>query len=175
MRDGATDDAERFRGVFDGHVDAIVRYARRRVDADAADDVVAEVFLVVWRRLQHVPADPLPWLYGVARRVVANHRRGVHRAAQLVDRIAAVAVIEKADWPLRADPGEAVPSSLRFAEQFNRLSEDDREVLALVAWEGLSARRTAAALGCSTGAVAMRLRRARSRLRSMMSDPEEGT
>src|SRR4029450_2647016 len=56
-------------------------YARRRAAPDAAQDVVADTFLVAWRRLEDVPEDALPWLYGVARRVLANQRRSAARGA----------------------------------------------------------------------------------------------
>jgi len=59
----------------------------RRVNPSTADDVVAEVFVVCWRRLDEVPVDPLPWLLGVARRVLSTQRRGERRRGALRDRL----------------------------------------------------------------------------------------
>jgi RNA polymerase sigma-70 factor, ECF subfamily len=172
VRTDCSGDAERFRVLFESNWGAIERYARRRVDAAVAADVAAEAFAIAWRRIDDVPADPLPWLYGVARRVVANQRRSSERAGRLVDRIGNVLVARGNDGALRVDPACSVPASMAFAAAFNRLPEPDREVLALVVWEDLDARRAAAALGCGVGALTMRLTRARRRLRSLLSEEE---
>jgi RNA polymerase sigma factor (sigma-70 family) len=141
----------------------VLRYARRRVDPDAVADVVSEVFVVVWRRLAEVPSgDPLPWLYGVARRVVANQRRGADRSVRLADRAAALAP-HAVGVP---DPAETVTAGMTVTTAFERLSPDDREVLGLVVWEGLNARDAALVLGCSVAAVAARVSRARRRFRA---------
>lgn len=130
-------------------------FARRRVDDAAADDVVAETFLVAWRRLDDVPPRPLPWLYGVAHRVLANHYRGVARHDRLEARVSAVA--PRAALPCEVD--DDVPAA------FAGLSPRDREVLALAAWEELDAVEIAVVLGCSPNAAALRLSRARQRFR----------
>ena len=78
-------DVERFRTLFEQAWPDVERYARRRVGPDASADVAADTFAIAWRRFAELPHDPLPWLYGVARRVVANHRRGAERAGRLVD------------------------------------------------------------------------------------------
>jgi RNA polymerase sigma-70 factor (ECF subfamily) len=96
-----------------------------------------------------VPSDPLPWLYGVARKTLANERRRRARTAP-------------ADVPVASDPEPAGDSDLAAA--FAELSERDREVLRLVAWEGLALRDAAAALGCSAVAARVRYHRAKSRL-----------
>jgi RNA polymerase sigma-70 factor, ECF subfamily len=83
----SVDRQARFEEIYRVYADRVHAYARRRTNASAADDVVAEVFLVVWRRLNHVPEDPLPWLLGAARRVLANRRRSEGRAAALHDRL----------------------------------------------------------------------------------------
>ncbi|HET9559031.1 MAG TPA: sigma-70 family RNA polymerase sigma factor, partial [Actinomycetota bacterium] len=79
MDDGA------FRQLYDAHMAGVWRYARRRcATATDADDVVAETFAIAWRKLDRIPdAEPLPWLYAVARRVLANHRRGSGRRERL--------------------------------------------------------------------------------------------
>jgi RNA polymerase sigma-70 factor (ECF subfamily) len=160
-----------FQALYDEHRDAVWRYAARRVaDLDAADDVTTEVFVVAWRRREVVPADALPWLYGVARKVVANHRRAADRRRSLQERLeqAAAPAVTAADDPVEAMGGrEAVVAALE------RLTESDRELLMLVAWEGLDADRLAAALGCRRGTAAVRLHRARKRLRAALDlDPD---
>ena len=74
--------------LYREHADAVYRYALRR-DPGGAEDLVAEVFLVAWRRLDDVPAEAeLPWLLGVARRAHANQRRSTGRQRALRDRLA---------------------------------------------------------------------------------------
>lgn len=145
----------RFETLFGKHYDDVLAYALRRSDRETAQDVVAETFLVAWRRLDVVPADPLPWLYGVARRVLANQRRAASRRDALARRLAVDAEVSDR----QAEVGDA--SLLRA---LGRLSALDREALVLVAWEGLEQRRAAAALGCRPAALRVRLHRARRRL-----------
>ena len=162
---------ERFRTLYEAQYSAVFRYARRRISADLAADTTSEVFLVAWRRLPEVPSDPLPWLYAVARRVVANQRRSAVRFGQLADRVFANATTASAQNVDGVE--ETVTSSVAFAAALSRLSDDDREVLGLVAWEGLGARDAAVVLGCSVTAVTMRLHRARRRLRAQLESTAE--
>jgi RNA polymerase sigma-70 factor (ECF subfamily) len=145
--------------LFREHYPLVRAYALRRAAPDAAQDVIADTFLVAWRRLEDVPEDALPWLYATARRVLANQRRSASRSAALEARIAAegppAASIEAADSVADA---EVVWQALA------RLSERSREALMLVGWEGLSGARAARAAGCSRAAFAVRLHRARARL-----------
>jgi RNA polymerase sigma-70 factor (ECF subfamily) len=152
------DDTRRFEALFEAHRSAVLAYARRRVDADAAADVVAETFLVAWRRLDAVDDDPLPWLYGVARRVIANQRRSQRRSEALVGRLA------ENGTPHATSPegSSATGDALRSA--FAQLGERDREALRLVAWEDLGPEQAARAAGCSRATFAVRLHRARRRL-----------
>ncbi len=123
--------------------------------------MVASVFEVAWRRLNRVPAGPAarPYLFGVARKVLANAERGRRRQLRLVERLAAYAVPAGAE----EDPGvERVRAALA------RLAPLDREALQLVLWDGLSHAEAAEALGCSTRAVTVRLSRARRRMRELL-------
>jgi RNA polymerase sigma-70 factor, ECF subfamily len=120
---------------------------------------VAETFLVAWRRLDEMPSDGLPWLYGVARRVLANQRRTADRGAALEERVASAAP----PAPSR-DPGESAGDAEILRLALGRLPEPSREALMLVAWHGLSGARAARAAGCSRAAFAVRLHRARARL-----------
>lgn len=144
----------------------VLRYARRRVGPDAAWDVAAETFLVAWRRAKQVPDDPLPWLYAVARRVVANELRRRQRAGRLTG-----AVGSAGEAPVQPGPG------LPVAEVLRGLPARDREVRMLVGWEGLDTAAAARVLGCSAATFAVRLHRARRRLERALADaePVEGT
>jgi RNA polymerase sigma-70 factor (ECF subfamily) len=148
------DRQSRFEELYRAHADQVHAYARRRSSGAVADDVVADVFLVAWRRLDHVPARPLPWLLGVARRVLANRRRAEGRAAALLDRL--VGSYRPGDLTAEAVDG-------RVLNALGALGEGDRELLLLVAWEGLDQAEVAEVLGIRRGTVAMRLHRARQR------------
>ncbi len=153
-RAGVISAEDSFRRLFSRHYGAVFAYAARRVGWDDASDSAAEVFTVAWRRIRSVPAEPetLPWLYGVARRVVANQLRSLRRR----DRLDARMATQHIGW---SDPE---PEDLDAA--LASLRADDREVLMLAAWEGLTPAEMGRALGCSANAAAVRLHRARARL-----------
>ena len=153
-----------FREVFGRHYGAVYGYAARRLGRDDAADAAAEVFTVVWRRIRTVPDEPetLPWLYGVARRVVANQQRSRMRR----ERLEAKALAE----PVR--PVEMNAADLDTA--LAALRGTDREVLMLVAWEGLGPQGLAKTLGCSPNAAVVRLHRARARLAAAMDEERGG-
>jgi RNA polymerase sigma-70 factor (ECF subfamily) len=69
----------RFEALWGDHYEAVVRFALRRAPRDRAPDIAEETFLAAWRRLDEIPADAGPWLYGVARGVLANDRRSQRR------------------------------------------------------------------------------------------------
>jgi RNA polymerase sigma-70 factor, ECF subfamily len=154
--------AQRFEELFRRHYPAVRGYALRRAAPDAAQDVVAETFLVAWRRLDDVPGDELPWLFGVARRVLANQRRASGRGAALEQRLAGAAGSPPADLEESVTESDVVRAALA------RLSERDREALMLVAWHGLSGKRAARAAGCTRAAFDVRLHRARRRLAAQL-------
>jgi RNA polymerase sigma-70 factor (ECF subfamily) len=145
----------RFEALFAEHATAVRAYARRRTDRVSADDVVSDVFVIVWRRLDDVPHDAVPWLLACARRVLAKQRRSADRR---------IALIARLDRKLEHDAVTSDTGDAVLGRALGTLSERDREVLLLIAWEGLDRARTAAALGCSPEAVSTRLHRARSRL-----------
>jgi RNA polymerase sigma-70 factor, ECF subfamily len=153
-------DATRFEAIFRAHHRAVLGYALRRADPDTAQEVVADTFLVCWRRLEDVPPDARPWLFGVARRCLANRRRGAERQRALEARVAEPGTA-----------GDAFGERLDIHAAFRRLSERDREALALVAWEGLDHAAAARALGCSRAAFAVRFHRARRRLAAQLAEP----
>lgn len=157
-----------FRRTYDANFRAVVGYALRRVTvADDAADVVSETFLVAWRRRTDVPDDPgeaRAWLFGAARRVLANHRRGEERRGRLSERLRheLAATARSAG---HEDDAAAVHNAL------GRLSEDDRELITLTSWEQLTPAELAVALGVPAGTVRTRLHRARGRLAELLAEP----
>jgi RNA polymerase sigma-70 factor (ECF subfamily) len=156
-------DRERFERLYRRHFDAVAAYLLARADRDLAEDALTATFEVAWRRLDAVPRDELPWLLGVARKVLANARRSRSRQVALVDRVAAAA-----DATSESEGDSAVAA--RLAAALAELTAAQQEALLLVAWDGLSEREAARALGCSRVAFAARLHRARNRLRSALCD-----
>lgn len=150
----------RFEALFEAHYGAVLAYASRRASSDVAADVAAATFEVAWRRFDDVPDQALPWLYGVARRLLANTRRAEMRRRHSWSRLAAVRSVEPADAPEEGPKARAALARLR---------PQDREVLMLVAWEGLDPEAAARSLGISVGAFAVRLHRARHRLEKEMA------
>ena len=162
----STTDEERFSTLFADTSLALVAYAVRRV-ADPADaaDVVAETYLVAWRRIGDVPRGDgaRPWLFGVARRVLANFYRGERRRSALADRLRASLV------EVVPPPGAGRRAGSDVAVALAGLDENDREILRLVAWEELAREEIAIVLGLSRTAVRVRLHRARRRLAERMA------
>jgi RNA polymerase sigma-70 factor, ECF subfamily len=155
----------RFEQLYRAHADRVHAFALRRTTASAADDVVAEVFLIAWRRLHQVPDRPFPWLLGVARRVLANRRRGEGRASALQVRLAQARRFDDASMHVDA-VDQGVLSALAA------LGERDRELLMLIAWEGLDQAEVAHVLGLRRGTVAVRLHRARQRFAAALAAQE---
>jgi len=148
---------------------AVLAYALRRVEgSEDAADVVAETFLVAWRRLGEVPAgaEARLWLYAVARRVIANLHRTERRRTRLGQRLTESLRTELATHP--ASGGEAA----EVLRAMTGLSDGDRELLLLVSWEELSPGEAAKVLGVSSLAARSRLHRARRRLRDLLEERE---
>lgn len=152
---------ERFRALYLSARPRLLAYALRRSPSpEDAADVVAETFAIAWRRLDDVPGgtDALLWLYVTARHELANEVRRGQRRARLVARMGSVftdhdTVVEPAD-----------EANLVALAALRTLCDDDRELLMLVGWDGLDAAGAGVVLGCSPGAVRIRLHRARRRL-----------
>jgi RNA polymerase sigma-70 factor (ECF subfamily) len=142
--------------LYERHAAAVHHYALRRSDSETAEEVTAQVFLVAWRRRSALPEDPLPWLYGVARRALADQRRGASRRLRLGARLRSTTVAHHSHQEF-ADGG--------LADALSRLPELDREVLLLRYWEELEPAQIARVTGRSKAATTVRLHRARNRLR----------
>jgi RNA polymerase sigma factor (sigma-70 family) len=151
------DPEARFRRLFADAYPSLRRYALNRgLQGADADDLVAEVLTIAWRRLDDVPADdPLPWLFVVASNVNRNRRRGTRRLAGMLANLAAAPAEEAPDRQYGA-------GDIRKALQ--SLSGADQELLRLVAWDGLTPEQAARVTGCSPGTFRVRLHRARARL-----------
>jgi len=135
------DDATRFRALFEATFAGVQRYVRNRgVTGGRADDIVAETFVVAWRRLADVPTErPLPWLFAVARNLWLNQRRGDRRYEALKARLPL-----PPPAPPPTEPADLAPIHAALAA----LDPADREVICLVAWDELTATEVGAALGC---------------------------
>lgn len=159
----------RFARLYAEHSRKVMSFALRRTSSENASDVVAETFLVAWRKASEVPhgAEALPWLYGVARLVLANVQRGEARRSRLDDRLRLVLPTAETAHP---EPGEEPRPVMRALA---RLSDEDCEVLMLAGWEELEPAQIAGVLAISAVAARSRLHRARRRLRRELSQIEE--
>ncbi len=163
-------DEDWFNGIYAEHYPRILKYCLRRIaDPEACVELTQDVFVVAWRRRRQVPDTCLPWLYQVARRLLANHRRASRTAPRLVP------LGDAEPSGLRGTPGGAYPAADSAAEiagihaALATLSEPHQEILRLVGWEELTVAEAAVVLGCSRTTAAVRLHRARRRLIAAMA------
>lgn len=162
-------DQRRFEDLYEAHALQVLAYCVRRVGSADAADATSETFLVAWRRIGEVPAGPaaLPYLYGIARRVLANQRRGLRRRYRLDARLRSLGVSPP------PDPSVISLQTIddrRVADAVRRLPPVDREIVMLAAWEDLPRSTVAELMGMTTAAVDQRIHRAYGRLaRSLQS------
>jgi RNA polymerase sigma-70 factor (ECF subfamily) len=157
-----TSDSDRLEALFREHYEAVLAFARRRASLQVADDVAAETFAIAWRKAHEIPRDPLPWLLGVARRVLSTQRRSAERRGRLRKRLSDT-----------VEPVQPVGGTdARLGAALDRLPERDREALLLVAWEGLTPHEAAAVVGMTPTGFSVRLHRARRRLRRALESEE---
>lgn len=152
-------DAERFEVLFREYFERVGAYLLARADRATAADALSRTFEIAWRRRADLPSEPLPWLIGVARRVLADERRSNRRRESLVERLRRTVGPPAPDHAARSEERNAILAALA------ELPPVQLEALLLVAWDGLSEREAGTALGCSRGAVALRIYRARRHLR----------
>jgi RNA polymerase sigma-70 factor, ECF subfamily len=167
--DYTSSERERFEELFRAHHGAVHAYVYRRADKGEVDDVVADVFLVAWRRRATVPDDPLPWLLGVARNTLGTKRRAESRRLRLIERAKSEAASERVA-SIDLD-GESHLARLALT----RLAANDREAITLIAWEGLTPGQAAVALGIPPNRFRVRLHRAVRRLRWAMEIASDET
>ncbi|BCJ51017.1 hypothetical protein Asp14428_24920 [Actinoplanes sp. NBRC 14428] len=156
--------AERFRRLHAETYPDLLRFVERRVFDGDSEDIVSTVFLTAWRRFDDLPDDARPWLFAVARKTMANRTRGLLRRRALDVRLTAQPRDEGTDDTLR------VGARIDLASAWRSLRPADREVLALVAFDGLTGEQAATTLGCRRSTFAMRLGRARQRLQAALAD-----
>ena len=162
---------QRFRKLFDSvHVD-LLRFVRRRVHPRHAEDVVSEVMLVAWRRLDEVPSDlsaARAWLFGVARHTLLNTGRRERKQEALPIRLAEVT-------PVLTDGGQSadlIAARVDIATAWHVLKPLHQEALALAVFDGLSGPEAAVVLDISATAFRLRLSRARRSLRRLMESEQ---
>lgn len=165
--------AERFRRLHAETYPDLLRFVERRVWHSDSEDIVATVFLTAWRRFDDLPDDARPWLFAVARKTMANRTRGLLRRQALDVRL----MSEPQDG--RPDDTTGVAARIDLESAWRSLRPADREVLALIAFDALTAEQAATVLGCRRSTFAMRLGRARQRLQAALAtssrahDPKE--
>lgn len=157
---------ERFEQVAREVTEPVRRFLVRRTGRDLVEDVLADTLLVLWRRLDDVPDDPMPWAYGVARGCLANAERAARRQARVAGRIARLDPPRTVESP----PAAADPE---LAAALAALSPDDREVLRLWAWEQLTPAEIARVQGITANTASARLSRARTRLAGRLRHERE--
>lgn len=154
-----TDEAN-FEHLYSAYGPAILAYALRRTNAATAQDVVGDTFAVAWRKRDQTPGEALPWLYGIARRVLANERRGSLRRLRLRDRLS----YERVPQERETESGVLVA--------LGTLSPREQETLLLTAWEGLTPTEAAVVMGCSANAFRIRLHRAKHKLEQALESTD---
>jgi RNA polymerase sigma factor (sigma-70 family) len=159
-----------FERMYRATCEPLLAYLMRRApDTQDAADLLSDVFLVAWRRRDCLPPDDeqRPWLFGIARKLLANHRRRIDRADGLTDTLATALA-------RRVLPPDPYGQSAMLRAALAILGDDDRELLMLAAWDGLAPAEIALAIGLAAGTVRVRLHRARARLRRALKEIDTG-
>lgn len=154
---------ERFTAMFREHYPLVLAFVSRRTDPARAHDVVADTFTTAWRHFDRLPAQPLPWLYRVARNCLANQMRADRRQTRVAEKIAGHGMEQEPDHAVSVVADTGLRQALR------RLSPADREALLLIGWEGLDNDAAATVMGCSTVTFKVRVHRARRRLAKLLA------
>ena len=173
--DSSRRDPDAFAELFDRHSGEIGRYVTRRIGPGSAEDIVAETFLVAFRRRDSYDGsrtDARPWLYGIATNVMRRHRRDEVRALRALERtgvdpVTAESFADRVDGRV-----SATETSRRLAPALARLNAGQRDVLLLTAWAGLTVDQIAEVLGIPRGTARSRLDRARTRIRAALADTD---
>ncbi|MFB8140516.1 RNA polymerase sigma factor [Streptomyces parvus] len=166
---GNVTDWDSFEAIYRASYLPVLRFVRRRLPPQLAEDVVAETFVIAWQKWGDQHGEALPWLYGIARLVAANARRSQERVGELEGRLQ------------DQRPPDVIPAAetqaLERAKAVRALADlcdRDREVLMLVSWDGLDPQAAARVMGCSRGAFLVRLHRARRKLERAIAEDESG-
>ena len=163
-------DRAQFEVLYRGNIRPLLAYVLTRTSRDNAHDVVSSTFLVAWRRFDQVPVDALPWLIGVARRVLADQWRAESRRKALGDRLADDALT---GGTFVDDVGDSLVLRRSIREALMRMRPEDREVVTLAAWQGFTTEQLATALDCTKALASLRLHRARRRFAKLFGQQLE--
>ena len=158
---------ERFGVLYKEHVEQLAHYVSRRTAVSEVQDVIAETFLIAWRRFDKLPTDPIPWLFVTARNVMANRHRSDQRRRTLDDKLTSE-FVGSVQPESRTDLSEI---DQQLVAAIARLPEAEREAFMLFAWDGLDPTRASRAAGCSAATFRMRLHRARQKLKQQIRPP----
>ena len=163
----APDRSDAFRSLYESSYADLLKFVQRRTEPANAEDVVAEAFLVVWRRFSEAPAvesDARAWVFGITRNLMLNAQRGEQRRQALGVRLA-----ETTTANLCSDShADRVSSRIDLSRAWTLLSEVHQEALGLAIFENLAAPQAAKVLGISPVAFRLRLTRARRALRLLL-------
>ncbi|MET3768476.1 RNA polymerase sigma-70 factor (ECF subfamily) [Marisediminicola sp. UYEF4] len=171
-----TEREKRMRNLLVLVADPVRRYLHRRTDSATADDVLGDTLLVCWRRLDEVPEDALPWAIVVARQCLSNAQRAERRRTRLIGRIIAIdPPPAAADDNPAASAADGTTNDARVATALAGLRRDDAEILRLWAWDELTSPQLAVVLGISANAAAIRLHRAKARLKQELLKSDNPT
>ncbi|MEC5155243.1 RNA polymerase sigma factor (sigma-70 family) [Cryobacterium sp. CAN_C3] len=171
-----TERDKRMRNLVVLVADPVRRYLHRRTDAATADDVLGDTLLVCWRRLDDVPDDALPWAIVVARQCLSNARRAERRRTRLIGRIIAIDPPPvAADDSTAASTVDGTTADARVTTALGGLRRHDAEILCLWAWDELTSPQIALVLGISANAAAIRLHRAKARLKQELLKSDSPT
>lgn len=168
-------DPERFAVIFDRHGPHICRYLERRLGRQVADDLVAETFLTALAKRRQYDLsrpDARPWLYGIATNLVSRHWRAEARELKLRDRVP-VGDAEAGHAERVAEQVTAQAMGKLLATALAGLAVAERDVLLLIAWEGLAYDEVAAALDIPVGTVRSRLNRARRKVQRTLRTADD--
>ncbi len=168
-------ESEAQRAVFerlycDTRADLLAYIVRRSSSPEDAADVLAEIYLIAWQKLDAIPMgeQARPWLFGVARNLLLRGSTRYHAANALVERLSReIRNVHPVHWPVEDRRYEALRAALKA------LPEVDREIMTLTAWEGLTPKQIARVMDMSANTVRVRLHRARSRLQRQLSPPDK--
>lgn len=171
-----TEREKRMRNLVVLVADPVRRYLHRRTDSATADDVLGDTLLVCWRRLDDVPDDALPWAIVVARQCLSNAQRAERRRTRLIGRIIAIdPPTATADDNPAASTVDGTTADPRVTTALASLRRDDAEILRLWAWDELTSPQLAVVLGISANAAAIRLHRAKARLKQELLKSDNPT
>lgn len=160
---GTKADEDLFAQLYRRHYNDVLAYVARRAQGADPADVVAEAFLVAWRKLDAAASGGLPWLFRTAAFALRNAQRGQFREQRMVLKLAA-----QPDLSAAPDPADTYATRNLVMQALNSLSPRDRELILLVEWERLEVRSAALVVGISTGAARVRIHRARRRLATLL-------